>query len=206
MKKILLIIILFIPFYVFADSAKFVSFVPKCSYVTNKKTIIPVEVISQNDGVVSSIIDSYILGSIYNENVNINFSNISDKGYNINVDSMTDKNGYSNINFVLKNKREYKALDKVINFDIEIIFDDDIPNKIYVLGTEILLSKDKELCNKLNNYDMSNINSNMMILNDNNYSYIMIIGILIIIIIFLWKRGNDNAIYKNKNKQVNRRK
>jgi len=202
MKKILLIVLLLIPFYIYAESAKVVSIVPRCSYITNNKTIIPIEVISQNEGNISTLLNKYLLGNIYNEDISINIINKS-SSYDIDIDSNKDSNGYSDIYFSPKNNKKdikYKELDKVLEFELEIIFNKTIPNTIHILNTEIVLSKNKNSCSKLNNYNVSNINNKMLCLNNNNYSYIMIIGVLIIIIIVLWKRSNKNAIHKTKNK------
>ncbi len=200
MKKIILVILLFIPFIVLADSAKLVSIVPRCAYISSKKLVVPVEIISQNEGIIDKTLTRYTIGKVYNDNVVIRIKDISDKNYTISIDGLKDSNNYSEVSFVVNKNRNYKQYDKVLSFNIELLFEEDIPNKIYVLGTEVLLNKDKEVCYKINQYNSKDINSKVVYLNENNYPYIMIIGILVIVIVILGKRRNKDALYKNKNK------
>ena len=65
-----------------------------------------------------------------------------------------------------------------------------------VLGTEIIVNKDKRVCQKLNYYNSKDLNDKAIILNESNYVYFMIIGMLVIIIMVLLKRSDKNAIYK----------
>ena len=201
-NKLIILLILFIPFIVLADSAKVVSILPRCVYVSNNKITIPVEVISQNEGNISNVLPRYLLGSITNNDYDIEVE--LDKKYN-EYELLLEKNDntsdlYFKLKEALSSDRDYKKLDKVMEFNIIIKLNDNIPNKINILGTDIILSKDKDSCKRINNYNMKNINCKTSYLNDNNYSYIMIIGILIIIIIFLWKRSDLSAIHKSKNK------
>ena len=84
---------------------------------------------------------------------------------------------------------------KVMSFNI-IINVNEIPNKLYVLGNEILISKNKKICQKINYYNSKDLNDKAIILNESNYVYFMIIGMLVIIIMVLLKRSDKNAIYK----------
>ena len=124
---------------------------------------------------------------------------------NIKVDYLTDENDLSKVYFILKSDKDIKSMESIATFDIDIWFNSDVPNKINVLGYEVILSKDKNICKNINKYNNSYTSDRYIYLNKNLSIYYMIIGILIIIILVLLKKGdNKDAIYKNKNKQRNK--
>ena len=200
MKKIVVFLIVLIsPFMVKAkeESAKVIPIVPRCVYVTDKEIIVPIEVISKNEGIIDSRFPEYILGKVENNSDNIKIKNKEYKEFNINIDGLKDSNNYSNVYFSLNklvNTRKYKEMGKVMNFNI--VFNvEEIPSKLYVLGTEIIISKDKNICKKINNYNSKELNDKAIILNESNYVYILIIGMLGIIIMVLIKRSDKRAIH-----------
>ncbi len=200
MKKIVVFLIVLIsPFMVKAkeESAKVIPIVPRCVYVTDKEVIVPIEVISKNEGIIDSRFPEYILGKVENNSDNIKIKNKEYKEFNINIDGLKDSNNYSNVYFSLNklvNTRKYKEMGKVMNFNI--VFNvGEIPSKLYVLGTEIIISKDKNICKKINNYNSKELNDKAIILNESNYVYILIIGMLGIIIMVLIKRSDKRAIH-----------
>ena len=201
MKKIIICLIALIsPLFVMAkdESAKVIPIIPRCVYASDKEIVVPVEVISQNDGIIDNRLDRYIIGKVDNTYGNIIINKISDKGYNLEVDSLKDSNNYSNVYFSLNNiskLRRYKEMGKVMSFNI-IFKVEKIPKKIYVLGTEIIVNKDKRVCQKLNYYNSKEVNDKAIILNESNYIYLMLIGVLVIIIMVLLKRSDKNAVYK----------
>ena len=201
MKKIIICLIALIsPLFVMAkdESAKVIPIIPRCVYASDKEIVVPVEVISQNDGIIDNRLDRYIIGKVDNTYGNIIINKISDKGYNLEVDSLKDSNNYSNVYFSLNNiskLRRYKEMGKVMSFNI-IFKVEKIPKKIYVLGTEIIVNKDKRVCQKLNYYNSKEVNDKAIILNESNYIYLMLIGVIVIIIMVLLKRSDKNAIYK----------
>ena len=201
MKKIIICLIALIsPLFVMAkdESAKVIPIVPRCVYASDREIVVPVEVISQNDGIIDNRLDRYIIGKVDNTYGNIIINKISDKVYNLEVDSLKDSNNYSNVYFSLNNiskLRRYKEMGKVMSFNI-IFKVEKIPKKIYVLGTEIIFNKDKRVCQKLNYYNSKEVNDKAIILNESNYIYLMLIGVLVIIIMVLLKRSDKNAIYK----------
>ena len=201
MKKIIICLIALIsPLFVMAkdESAKVIPIIPRCVYASDKEIVVPVEVISQNDGIIDNRLDRYIIGKVDNTYGNIIINKISDKVYNLEVDSLKDSNNYSNVYFSLNNiskLRRYKEMGKVMSFNI-IFKVEKIPKKIYVLGTEIIVNKDKRVCQKLNYYNSKEVNDKAIILNESNYIYLMLIGVLVIIIMVLLKRSDKNAIYK----------
>ena len=201
MKKIIICLIALIsPLFVMAkdESAKVIPIIPRCVYASDREIVVPVEVISQNDGIIDNKLDRYIIGKVDNTYGNIIINKISDKGYNLEVDSLKDSNNYSNVYFSLNNiskLRRYKEMGKVMSFNI-IFKVEKIPKKIYVLGTEIIVNKDKRVCQKLNYYNSKEVNDKAIILNESNYIYLMLIGVLVIIIMVLLKRSDKNAIYK----------
>lgn len=179
------------------ESAKVIPIVPRCVYVTDKEVIVPIEVISKNEGIIDSRFPEYILGKVENNSDNIKIKNKEYKEFNINIDGLKDSNNYSNVYFSLNklvNTRKYKEMGKVMNFNI--VFNvGEIPSKLYVLGTEIIISKDKNICKKINNYNSKELNDKAIILNESNYVYILIIGMLGIIIMVLIKRSDKRAIH-----------
>ncbi len=201
MKKIIICLIALIsPLFVMAkdESAKVIPIIPRCVYASDREIVVPVEVISQNDGIIDNRLDRYIIGKVDNTYGNIKINKISDKVYNLEVDSLKDSNNYSNVYFSLNNiskLRRYKEMGKVMSFNI-IFKVEKIPKKIYVLGTEIIVNKDKRVCQKLNYYNSKEVNDKAIILNESNYIYLMLIGVLVIIIMVLLKRSDKNAIYK----------
>ncbi len=201
MKKIIICLIALIsPLFVMAkdESAKVIPIIPRCVYASDREIVVPVEVISQNEGIIDNRLDRYIIGKVDNTYGNIIINKISDKGYNLEVDSLKDSNNYSNVYFSLNNiskLRRYKEMGKVMSFNI-IFKVEKIPKKIYVLGTEIIVNKDKRVCQKLNYYNSKEVNDKAIILNESNYIYLMLIGVLVIIIMVLLKRSDKNAIYK----------
>ncbi len=201
MKKIIICLIALIsPLFVMAkdESAKVIPIIPRCVYASDREIVVPVEVISQNDGIIDNGLDRYIIGKVDNTYGNIKINKISDKGYNLEVDSLKDSNNYSNVYFSLNNiskLRRYKEMGKVMSFNI-IFKVEKIPKKIYVLGTEIIVNKDKRVCQKLNYYNSKEVNDKAIILNESNYIYLMLIGVLVIIIMVLLKRSDKNAVYK----------
>jgi len=199
MKKLLLIILLLIPITIYADSSKVYSIVPNSVLISKSSITIPIEVISLNDGLLSTSLDEYNLGYIENDNIEVSIKDISSKNIkSILVDSKLDSNNYSRVYFKVKNDYEYSKYDKVMTFNIEIIFKDNIPSKWYILGKEVILSDDKDLVNKLNNYNSDDLNYNSICLNKSNKVYYMIIGILIIIIIVLLEKMGFKLISKKK--------
>ena len=201
MKKIIILLIVFCPFIVCAkeESAKVIPIVPRCVYVTDKEIIVPIEVISQNDGIIDNRLSQYILGKIDNSYGNVKIKKLSDKSYNIEIDSLKDSNDYSNVYFSLNKVssiRHYKEMQKVMSFNL-IIDVNEIPSKLFVLGNEIIVSKDKNVCKKINYYNSKDLNDKAIILNESNYVYILIIGVLVMIIMVLIKRSDKSAIYKN---------
>lgn len=207
MKRIIYFIVLFIPIIVSAKVASVTPIVPRCSYVTNNKLIVSVDLISINDGFLSKELDEYQLGMIYHKDVDIKIDELNSSIIkNIRVDYLTDEDDNSKVLFSLKKDKELKSMDKLGNFDIVIKFNDDIPNSINILGNNVIISKDKKICNKINEYNNSYTANRSVYLNRNLSIYYMIIGILIIIILVLLKKGGDNnAIHKDKNKQKGRR-
>ncbi len=206
MKKIIYVLILIIPFFVKANVAIVNPIVPRCSYVTNNKAIVSLDLISINDGLLSTKLDEYQLGIIYHDNVDIKIDELNSSVIkNIKVDYMTDDNGNSKVYFILKQDKDIKSMESIATFDIVITFNSEIPNKINILGNDVILSKDKNICKNINKYNNSYTSDRSIYLNNNLSIYYMIIGILIIIILVLLKKGdNKNAIYKNKNKQKSR--
>lgn len=170
-----------------------VSVVNKCSAIDDNKIVVPVRVISKNDGTLTPLIDEYTLGYIDNlkDNVNIRLTNI--RGVSkVTIDNNRDSNGRSLIRYYIEEELSAKKLDDVFSFNIQIEFLDNIPDTYYVLGTEVIIS-DKEVCERVNEYqitevekieyvDLSQVDHSEMI---NNMIIKVILFTLIIVVLIL---------------------
>ena len=170
-----------------------VSVVNKCSVIDDNKIVVPVRVISKNDGTLTTLIDEYTLGYIDNlkDNVNIRLTNIEGVS-NVTIDNNRDSNGRSLIRYYIEEELSAKKLDDVFSFNIQIEFLDNVPDSYYVLGTEVIIS-DKEVCERVNEYqvievekieyvDLSQVDHSEMI---NNMIIKVILFILIIVVLIL---------------------
>lgn len=170
-----------------------VSVVNKCSVIDDNKIVVPVRVISKNDGTLTTLIDEYTLGYIDNlkDNVNIRLTNIEGVS-NVTIDNNRDSNGRSLIRYYIEEDLSAKRLDDVFSFNIQIEFLDNVPDTYYVLGTEVIIS-DKEVCERINEYqvtevekieyvDLSQVDHSEMI---NNMIMKVILFILIIVVLIL---------------------
>ncbi len=170
-----------------------VSVVNKCSVIDDNKIVVPVRVISKNDGTLTPLIDEYTLGYIDNlkDNVNIRLTNIEGVS-NVTIDNNRDSNGRSLIRYYIEEELSAKKLDDVFSFNIQIEFLDNVPDTYYVLGTEVIIS-DKEVCERINEYqvtevekieyvDLSQVDHSEMI---NNMIIKVILFTLIIVVLIL---------------------
>ena len=163
MKKVFFLLICFVLniSYIYADNVpNVVSITNKCSVIKEKTIIVPVKVIALNDGVLTNLIDEYNLGKIDNvkDNMIININNVS--GANINkllIDYNRDENNRSYLKYSLNKDLKLNKLDRIIDFELEIKFNNDIPDSLYVLGNEIIVSNDKDVCDEINGFEIKEI-------------------------------------------------
>lgn len=198
MKRVLLFIVSL--FMIFGNvSAKnvepleLVTVVNKCSVVRDNSIVVPVRVVSKNNGELSTLIDEYTLDYVDNhrDNIDINITNIEGVS-NVIVDNNRDGNGRSLIRYYIDEDIKGNKLDTIFSFDIQVKFLDSVPDSMYILGTEVIIS-DKEVCEEINGYqvseiekvkyvDLSKVDHSEMI---NSFITKCIIGILIVVIIIL---------------------
>lgn len=169
-----------------------VSVVNKCSVIKDNTIVVPVRVISKNDGTLITLIEEYTLGYIDNlkDNVNIRLTNIEGVS-NIEIDNNRDSNGRSLIRYYIEEDLSANKLDDVFSFNIQIEFLDNVPDTYYVLGTEVIIS-DQDVCEIVNGYqvnelekikyvDLSKVDHTDMI----NYLIVKVIICLLIVIIIV---------------------
>lgn len=199
MKKLILIICFLFVFIGNVDAKenevlKIISLTNECSVVNDNVVVIPVSVVALNDGSLTTLINEYSLGYIDNDkdNVIMKITNINGVG-DIVIDSKRNSDGRSRINYYLDSDINATKLEEVFSFNIQLEFIDEIPDTYYVLGKEVLLSSDNEICEEINGYkitevekvkyvDLSETDHSDMI---NDYIIKIVIGVLIVIIIIL---------------------
>lgn len=190
MKKLLLIfILLFFMGYVEAlEVSKIASITSRCVLTIENKAIIPIEVIAINDGMLSNKLGKLKLGKILNyDNVKYYIENLS--GNNITqviIDEKKDSSNYSIIYFSLDKDKNYELLDKVLSFNLVVEYENNL-DSIEVLGNEVFLSNDENICNNLNDYEINEINKNSvkLISEEHSLSIKLLIGIIIGLIVFV---------------------
>lgn len=199
MKKLILIICFLFVFIGNVDAKenevlKIISLTNECSVVNDNVVVIPVSVVALNDGSLTTLINEYSLGYIDNDkdNVIMKITNINGVG-DIVIDSKRNSEGRSRINYYLDSDINATKLEEVFSFNIQLEFIDEIPDTYYVLGKEVLLSSDNEICEEINGYkitevekvkyvDLSETDHSDMI---NDYIIKIVICVLIVIIIIL---------------------
>ncbi|MGN1370839.1 MAG: hypothetical protein ACI4XM_00960 [Candidatus Coprovivens sp.] len=176
------------------DPLNLVSVVNKCSVIDNNAIVVPVKVISKNDGTLTTLIEEYTLGYIDNlkDDVNIRLTNIEGVS-NVKIDNNRDSNGRSLIRYYIEENLSAKKLDDVFSFNIQIEFLDNVPDTYYILGTEVIIS-DQDICERVNGYqvnevekieyvDLSKVDHADVV---NELIMKFVIGLLIIIIILIF--------------------
>lgn len=176
------------------DPLNLVSVVNKCSVIDNNAIVVPVKVISKNDGTLTTLIEEYTLGYIDNlkDNVNIRLTNIEGVS-NVKIDNNRDSNGRSLIRYYIEEDLSAKKLDDVFSFNIQIEFLDNVPDTYYILGTEVIIS-DQDVCEIVNGYQVNEVEKIEYVdLSKADYTDIFngvifkfIIGLLIVIILLIF--------------------
>ena len=177
------------------DPLNLVSVVNKCSVIDNNAIVVPVKVISKNDGTLTTLIEEYTLGYIDNlkDNVNIRLTNIEGVS-NVKIDNNRDSNGRSLIRYYIEEDLSAKKLDDVFSFNIQIEFLDNVPDTYYILGTEVIIS-DQDVCEIVNGYQVNEVEKieyvdlskadHTDIFNGVIFKFIIGLLIVIILLIFL---------------------
>ncbi len=185
MKKIIYIIILF--FLIIPVNAKepanLIALTNKCGVIKDNTLIVPINIVSTNDGGMSKLISEYTLGKIENQdNFTITIKNIENKNLNnVTIDKLKDSNNYSNVKYTINNDIELKKGESLANINIEVQFNEEIPASIYILGNTIKISDDESVCELINGYKVELLEYETM--SKNNFLYVAIAILLILVII-----------------------
>lgn len=187
MKKLFFIIILLgislsIPKAL--DVPKFVSQKSKCVEVNENVAIIPVNVIVYRSGDLVSLIDDNILGLIDNdETYEITIDNLKSKNVeNIFISSLKDNNNQTYINYSIEKDIHLNAGDNLMAFDLVINFKETIPDKMDILGDEVIIG-DKDTCSFLNKENSEIVRTEVFFKKGESYAYIYILVIIILLML-----------------------
>ena len=168
------------------DLAEIAIIVDKCVAVNNKKAIVPVKVISLNEGTLPTNIEKNVLGKVLNSrDVEINIKNIKSKYVDkINIDTLTTEDGLSNIYYSMESndgKASLNEYDELMSFDLEYTFEN-VPANINVLGSNVYLNI-SETCEVINGYKTDVVVDSNTNITEQNTNYIPIIVCIILAII-----------------------
>lgn len=173
-----------------------VSITNRCAVVNNNTVSIPVKVIASSQGVLTDIITEYTLGKVENnkDTMVVRIDSIEGEYVsNITLDYNRDSNSRSNIYYYLEEDIETEVAEEIMSFNVNIEFIEELPDSVYVLGNEVILS-DKDVCDIVNGYEITEVEKIIYINNEEtNYSaYILtclFIVSLIICIVLLIRRN-----------------
>lgn len=180
MKKLFLILLLFICESVYAiQPVELVSISNKCSVVNHNKTIIAIEVLNTNEGELSKLIHNYKLGNLeHAESYDLHISHLESKYINhLLIDTLRDSNQRSNVNYMIEDDVKLKKNETFASFWLEIEILEDVPKSIYVLGNQVILSADEQVCERINGYKGEVIEINQSIVHDKKiYIFLILLG------------------------------
>ena len=175
----------------------YTSYVSKCSFVNHNMIVIPVRVVSVDNGVLSSNISNYFLGDIDVNSANVKIEKVN--GNNIlNVGLKDPIDGISKIYFSIDKDIELNNVDDILSFNIIYDFKDKVPNSINVLGNDIVISDNKDICDKLNAFDIDNLSNQSIISEKKINNRYVFYNVLVIVIFVLVLLGIILVLKKNK--------
>ena len=188
MKKIIFFTLCFIFSFsiVQANSvSKIVPIMNKAALLQDDKIIIPVEVISPSDGVLSNQFDKLVLGKIFNgENLEIEIIDIEGSGIkNIELDNLTDSESKSNLYFYLNDQLSLKSGETVMKFKIQVIFKEKVPDTLYVLGNEIFITDNIDEYGIINDFDVTNLKQELENKESNKLYIVLVISLSVLILV-----------------------
>ena len=178
-KGLFIFIILFIGSLrvIALDVPSFVSQVPKCVEDKENTVLIPVNVLTYKSGDLVSLIDNYSLGLIDRyDNYDIKIDNIEgNKIKNVLLSSLKSANR-SYINYNIEDNIHLELGDTLVSFNILINFSEYVPDKIDVLGNEVIISN-KETCSVINKENEEVVRTEVFFKKDksSNFIYLLII-------------------------------
>lgn len=198
-KGLFIFIILFIGSLrvIALDVPSFVSQVPKCVEDMENTVLIPVNVLTYKSGDLVSLIDNYSLGLIDRyDNYDIKIDNIEgNKIKNVLLSSLKSANR-SYINYNIEDNIHLELGDTLVSFNILINFSEYVPDKIDVLGNEVIISN-KETCSVINKENEEVVRTEVFFKKDKSSNFIYL---LIIITLLMFALLEFIVILRKRNK------
>lgn len=198
-KGLFIFIILFIGSLrvIALDVPSFVSQVPKCVEDKENMVLIPVNVLTYESGDLVSLIDNYSLGLIDRyDNYDIKIDNIEgNKIKNVLLSSLKSANR-SYINYNIEDNIHLELGDTLVSFNILINFSEYVPDKIDVLGNEVIISN-KETCSVINKENEEVVRTEVFFKKDKSSNFIYL---LIIITLLMFALLEFIVILRKRNK------
>ena len=198
-KGLFIFIILFIGSLrvIALDVPSFVSQVPKCVEDKENTVLIPVNVLTYKSGDLVSLIDNYSLGLIDRyDNYDIKIDNIEgNKIKNVLLSSLKSANR-SYINYNIEDNIYLELGDTLVSFNILINFSEYVPDKIDVLGNEVIISN-KETCSVINKENEEVVRTEVFFKKDKSSNFIYL---LIIITLLMFALLEFIVILRKRNK------
>ncbi len=198
-KGLFIFIILFIGSLrvIALDVPSFVSQVPKCVEDKENTVLIPVNVLTYKSGDLVSLIDNYSLGLIDRyDNYDIKIDNIEgNKIKNVLLSSLKSANR-SYINYNIEDNIHLELGDTLVSFNILINFSEYVPDKIDVLGNEVIISN-KETCSVINKENEEVVRTEVFFKKDKSSNFIYL---LIIITLLMFALLEFIVILRKRNK------
>lgn len=198
-KGLFIFIILFIGSLrvIALDVPSFVSQVPKCVEDKENTVLIPVNVLTYKSGDLVSLIDNYSLGLIDRyDNYVIKIDNIEgNKIKNVLLSSLKSANR-SYINYNIEDNIHLELGDTLVSFNILINFSEYVPDKIDVLGNEVIISN-KETCSVINKENEEVVRTEVFFKKDKSSNFIYL---LIIITLLMFALLEFIVILRKRNK------
>lgn len=198
-KGLFIFIILFIGSLrvIALDVPSFVSQVPKCVEDKENTVLIPVNVLTYKSGDLVSLIDNYSLGLIDRyDNYDIKIDNIEgNKIKNVLLSSLKSANR-SYINYNIEDNIHLELGDTLVSFNILISFSEYVPDKIDVLGNEVIISN-KETCSVINKENEEVVRTEVFFKKDKSSNFIYL---LIIITLLMFALLEFIVILRKRNK------
>lgn len=164
----------------------FVSISPQCVEVSDHVVVLPIQVLSINEGSLSKYIDNYQLGKVdHDENYVFSISQLESSFVNhISVDPLKDADGKSFIVYSIADDVDLEVGSPFMHFLLNIEFLDEIPSKISVLGHEVVIG-DSSVCRLFNEEETGVVHTEVYVKEKDTFTLHYIVVILILCAIVL---------------------
>lgn len=187
MKKILFILLFLLgmaPVYA-KEPARLVTLTNQCGVLKEDTLVVPVEVVSLNDGGMSKLISEYVLGEMENQDTfTIEVKNLESKSVaSIEIDKLKDSQSYSHVKYRLTDDVDLAKGETLATFDLKVKFQEEVPDTIFVLGNEIHVSMDESICALINGYKVDVVEYEKVIEHNNMVLYTVVFGLGLVVIL-----------------------